>query len=113
MFPQLPPPQSAFSSAQNRQTCAKASTDFSVWCRNFLAKIPSQATCFVSQSPPRSRQGPLLLGARRSGHLVQATSEAGTFQKLDPAASVDHKSGQAGSRTQPNGPVFAPWAAST
>ena len=59
-----------------------------------MTKILSRATCFCFQSPPRSCQGPLL-GARRSGHLYKRL-EAGLFKKLDPAANVDHKSGQAG-----------------
>ena len=71
MFPQLPAAVRVFLCT--KPTDMRESFDglFGMVQEFLVAKIPSRATCFCSQSPPRSRQGPLL-GARRSGHLVQA-----------------------------------------
>jgi transposase len=94
MFPQLPAAVRVFLCA--KPTDMRKSFDGLVgMVHEFLGQDPLSGHLFLFLNRRRDRVK--ILFWERDGLVIwYKRLEAGTFQKLDPAASVDHKSGQAG-----------------
>ena len=112
MFPQTPPAavRVFLSATKPKQTCAKASTDFSVWLQEFLGQDPLSGHLFLFLN--RRRDLVKVLFWEQDGlvtsHLVQATRGRDIFKNSIPRPASIHKSGQAGLELSPTDLALAP-----
>ena len=94
MFPQLPASVRVFLCTKPTDM-RKGFDGLFGMVREFLGQDPLSGHLFLFLNRRRDRVKVLFWD--RDGLVIwYKRLEAGTFQKLDPAASVDHKSGQAG-----------------
>ena len=110
MFPQLPAAVRVFLCTRSTDM-RKGFDGLFGMVQEFLGQDPLSGHLFLFLNRRRDR-AKILLWERDGLVIWYKRLEAGTFQKLDPAANVDHKSGASRPRTQPRRTWPCSWAAS-